>query len=432
MRIQQLLFLFVLLFGTAVAIEGVRFAQGEERHKVAAIEIHGGVNPASAEFIQQSIKQGEEDGVSCLVIRLDTPGGLLSSTRTIVQAIFEAKIPVVVYVSPGGAHAGSAGVMVTLAGHVAAMAPGTNIGAAHPVTGQGKDIEGDMAEKVTSDAAAFARSIAETRGRNTEWAVDAVRSSVSITPEEALKKGVIDIVAPTLERLFEMIDGRSVKLKETSVVLRTKGAELISYEMNWRQKLINTLSDPNIAYILLMIGAVGIYMELSHPGVLFPGIIGGISLILAFVSMQTLPINYGGLALLILGLALLLAEIFVPSFGLLGISGLISLGLGSVFLIEQPEMQVSLHLIVPTLVTVGLICLGIGYFVVKARTRKVFSGTESFIGKEGEVKEVLGNGRFRLFLHGEYWTAVSKDDLKTGDRVRVTALEGMLLHVVRK
>ncbi|HLD74210.1 MAG TPA: nodulation protein NfeD, partial [Bdellovibrionota bacterium] len=261
---------------------------------VAVIKIDGGINPASNDFIKMSIQEAQSKKAECLVIQLDTPGGLLSSTREIVQAILEAPLPVVVYVSPQGAHAGSAGVMITLAAHVAAMAPGTNIGAAHPVTGTGQDVEGEMKQKVTNDAAAFAESIAKARGRNTKWAIEAVRKSVSITAQDALEKNVIDVMAPNLQKLLEVIHGRSVKVQEKTVKLNTKDAETLTLEMNLKQKVVDTLADPNIAYLLMAVGGIGIYIELTHPGLVAPGVIGGICLILGFVSVQALPINYGG------------------------------------------------------------------------------------------------------------------------------------------
>ena len=267
---------------------------------VAVIKIDGGINPASNDFIKMSIQEAQSKKAECLVIQLDTPGGLLSSTREIVQAILEAPLPVVVYVSPQGAHAGSAGVMITLAAHVAAMAPGTNIGAAHPVTGTGQDVEGEMKQKVTNDAAAFAESIAKARGRNTKWAIEAVRKSVSITAQDALEKNVIDVMAPNLQKLLEVIHGRSVKVQEKTVKLNTKDAETLTLEMNLKQKVVDTLADPNIAYLLMAVGGIGIYIELTHPGLVAPGVIGGICLILGFVSVQALPINYGGLLLLLL------------------------------------------------------------------------------------------------------------------------------------
>ena len=400
------------------------------------IKIAGGINPASQSLIERAIKYADQTKANAVLIELNTPGGLLTSTRSIVQNFFDSNVPVIVYVSPSGSHAGSAGVFLTLAAHVAAMAPGTNIGAAHPVSGQGGDIEGHMAEKVTNDTAAWVESIAKTRGRNQKWAIAAVRKSVSIDNETALKQNVIDLVSPSVHSLLKTIHGRKVKLKDDQVVtLDTKDAQLISMEFKTKEKIIDILSNPNIAYILMMVGMVGIYIELSHPGAIFPGVIGAISLILSFICLQALPINYGGLALLLLGLALLIAEIFIPSFGILGIGGIVAMLLGSIFLIDPTgtDLVVSLKVILPTVLTLGGIMFFIAVFVVKALRSKSSVGSESFLGKEGNVISEIQPGKTgKVFVYGDYWNATSQEALQKNDKIVVEKVDGMVLNVKKR
>jgi len=288
----------------------VIFSNESLASQVIHLKVTGMIDPAVESYIGRGLKMAKDERVEAVLIELNTPGGLLTATRGIVESIFGSSVPVIVYVSPSGAQAGSAGVMITLASHIAAMAPGTNIGAAHPVSGQGQDIEGHLAEKITNDTAAWVESIAKTRKRNEKWAISAVRKSVSIDNERALKLGVIEYVASSVGELLEKIHGKKIQMKEKEELLETKGIALIPLELTTREKVIHTLSNPNIAYILMMIGMVGLYIELSHPGVILPGVIGAISLILGFICLQALPINYGGLALLLLGLLLLIAEIF--------------------------------------------------------------------------------------------------------------------------
>ena len=420
-----LLVLFILTF--------LHFAYAAS---VAVIKINGGINPASSDHIKMSIKKAHEKGAECLVIQLDTPGGLLSSTRDIVQAILEAPLPVVVYVSPQGAHAGSAGVMITLAGHIAAMAPGTNIGAAHPVTGTGQDVEGEMKQKVTNDAAAFAESIAKARGRNTKWAIEAVRKSASITAQDALEKNVIDVMAPNLQKLLEIIHGRSVKVQDKTVKLNTKDAQTLVLEMSLKQKIIDALADPNIAYLLMAVGGIGIYIELTHPGLIAPGVVGGICLILGFVSVQALPINYGGVALLLLGLLLLIAELFIPSFGVLGIGGIVSMILGAIFFIDPAhpgDIALSLKLIIPTIIGMGILMLFLVFFVVRSRRRSDAIGGKSLVGQKGYVVEdIIPPHKGRVFVDGTYWTAESMEVIKKDEDIVVESFESLKLIKVKK
>ncbi|MBI3019148.1 MAG: nodulation protein NfeD [Deltaproteobacteria bacterium] len=403
--------------------------------EVIHLKISGGINPAAQSYISRGIYKAQETKAEALLIELDTPGGLLTATRSIVQNIFDSPVPVIVYVSPSGAQAGSAGVMVTLASHVAAMAPGTNIGAAHPVGGQGQDIEGNLAEKITNDTAAWVESIAKTRNRNTKWAIQAVRKSVSIDNENALKLKVIEYVVPSVPELLKKIHGTEVKLKETAHTFNTKDAVLVPLEFTFKEKLIDTLSNPNVAYILMMVGMVGIYIELSHPGVIFPGVIGAISLILSFICLQALPINYGGLALLFLGLALLIAEIFIPSFGILGIGGIISLLLGSIFLIDPTgtDITISLGVILPMVLSVGGIMFFIAVYVVKALRRKTAVGAEALVGQEGVVIQEIEVGKEgKVLVEGDYWNAVGHELLKKDEKIKVEKVTGMVLTVKKK
>jgi membrane-bound serine protease (ClpP class) len=403
--------------------------------KVVVISVNGTINPSSAEYIISGIQYSQKENAECLIIRLNTPGGLLSSTRTIVTALLEADVPVVVFVHPEGAQAASAGVFITLAAHVAVMAPATNIGAAHPVTIQGRQ-DSIMNEKATNDAAAFIRTISEKRSRNIQWAEDAVRKSLSITATEALKEGVIDTIAVSLKDLLQKIDGKIISLPAGEKVLNTKNAEIITIEMSFKQKVLDMLSDPNLAYILLMIGLFGILFELYNPGAIFPGVAGAISLILAFYSLQALPVNYAGLALIILSIIFFIAEIKVISHGLLTIGGVISLIFGSIMLIKTDSaleiLRISWQVILVTVVlTVAFFAFAIS-MGIKAQSRKPTTGSEGIIGEVGEtITDLHPGGRIRI--HGELWSAESFDGsfIDKGTRVEVTRISNLKL-IVRK
>ncbi len=400
--------------------------------RVDLIVIDGGINPAVDDFIRESIARARSKGARALIIQLDTPGGLLTSTRSIVKEILGAPVPVIVYVAPSGAGAGSAGVFITLAAHIAAMAPGTNIGAAHPVAGGGQEVKGVMGEKIENFTASFSEAIAEKRGRNTEWAIQAVRRSVSITEKEALKKNVIDIVAKDVDDLLKQAEGKKVDLDGRDQALSLAGARVERFEMGLKQKILNTLSDPNIAYLLLMAGILGLYMEFSHPGVIFPGVAGGICLLLALTSFQILPINYAGLLLMLLGIALLIGEAFLPSFGVLGIGGAISLGLGSLLLFdtESSDLVVDRSIIFTAVGTLSAFIVLVGYLVFKSQKRKPTLGLEGLLGEVGEVKVALSPAG-KIFVHGEYWNAEGDGEVGVGEKVRVVGFEGMTLKVKR-
>jgi membrane-bound serine protease (ClpP class) len=400
--------------------------------RVHFISIDGTINPAVDDFIREGIARARLEGAKALIIQLDTPGGLLESTRSIVKEMLGSPVPVIVYVAPSGSGAASAGTFITMAAHIAAMAPGTNIGAAHPVAGSGEEVKGVMGEKIENFTASFGETIAQKRGRNTDWAIQAVRKSVSITEKEALKKNVIDIVAANLDDLLQQADGRKVDLDGKEVVLTVKNARIERFEMSLKQKILDKLSHPNIAYLLMMAGILGLYMEFSHPGVIFPGVAGAICLLLAFISLQILPINYGGLILILLGISLLIAEAFVPSFGVLGVGGGISLALGSLLLFdtESSDLTLDRSIVFAAVGTLSAYMLIVGYLVLRTQKKKAMVGLEGMVGEIGEVKVAL-NPNGKIFVHGEYWSAEAEDQVAVGEKVRVVGFDGMCLKVDR-
>ena len=401
---------------------------------VNLIAIDGSINPASDDFIRESIATSAGDGAQALVIQLDTPGGLLTSTKQIVKEILGAPLPVVVYVAPAGASASSAGVFVTMAAHVAAMAPGTTIGAAHPVGAGGGDVGGDMRKKIENFTVSFGQSIAERRGRNVAWAEKAVRESVSVTEKEALEKKVIDLVAPDLTTLLTRLDGREVQIGDEKRKLALgEHPEVRRLEMRLKHRVLDRIADPNVAYLLFMAGLLGLYFELAHPGVIFPGVAGAICLLLALAAFQVLPISSTGVLLLLLGVAMLIAEIFVTSFGVLGVGGIAAFVLGSLLLFDGSDPTAVVHrpIIAAAAVTVSTFMLGIGYLVVRTQARRATTGSEGLIGEVGTVREWL-EGTGKIFVHGEYWNAVSDAPLEVGARVEVTSIEpGMRVRVRR-
>jgi membrane-bound serine protease (ClpP class) len=420
---------FLLVTGIVSAKSADETSAGK---KVFVISVDATINPSTSEYISLGIKQAAGENAECLIIKLNTPGGLLKSTRVIVTDILDSEIPVAVFVHPGGSQAASAGVFITLAGHIAAMAPGTNIGAAHPVTMQGEQ-DSIMNEKATNDAAAFIRTISEKRERNVQWAEDAVRKSLSITESEALKANVIDLIAVSVEDLLEKIDGKEITLTSGKKVLQTKDAAITEIGMSFRQKILNLVSDPNIAYIFLMLGIYGILFELYSPGAIFPGVIGGISLIIAFYSLHTLPVNYAGLALIIFAIILFLAEIKIISHGLLTIGGIISLVLGSIMLIDMEStlevFRISWHVILLfVILTAAFFIFAIG-FAIKAQTRKPVTGIEGMVGEIGEaITDLSPEGQ--IMIHGEIWNAECQDGpVIKGTKVEVIQVSNLKLMV---
>jgi membrane-bound serine protease (ClpP class) len=403
---------------------------------VDVITLDATINPATADFIHQSILAAQDDGAECLVIRFNTPGGLLKSTREIVSDLLTARVPVVVYVAPAGAQAASAGAFVTLAAHIAAMAPGTNIGAAHPVGLQGGEKDSIMNEKATNDAAAFIRTISEKRHRNVQWAEDAVRKSISITETEALRDSVVDIIAPSVTALLDSIDGKSVEVAGTRVTLHTRGARIVEKEMGWKFKILDVLSDPNIAYIFFMLGLYGLLFELYNPGAILPGVVGVIALILAFYSLHTLPVNYAGLALIIFGIVLFILELKIVSHGLLGAGGVVALLLGSIMLIN-PESSLEFISISWSVILTSVLVTALFFFFaigmgIKAQRAKPVTGVEGIIGEIGEaLTDLAPEGQVRV--HGEIWNATSIGGTITrGTRVSVKQIHGMRLTVDRE
>lgn len=447
------------------------------------------INPVAAEYIAQAVALAEEENAECLIIKLDTPGGLLASTRTIIKEMLNADIPIVVYVAPSGARAGSAGVFITLASHVAVMAPSTNIGAATPVDlgGEGEswrkalkdfeeklqelerrqkktesqqeeEAEGEPSEaepkapeeaepteeeadtdesakstlqdKILKDTIAWTRGIARVRGRNEEWAVEAVTKAVSITETEALEKNVIDLVCSDLGEVLEKIDGREIVLPKRTVILDTKQARIEYLDMSTRQKILNALSNPNIAYILMMLGFFGLLFEVTHPGIGFPGIAGAICLILAFYSFQTLPVDYAGVLLIILALVLFVAEAKIASYGLLTIGGLVCMTLGSIMLIDTPYdfLRVSNLVIIPVVLTTAAIAIFLVTLVIRAHARKSVTGQEGLVGLIGTAEtDISPEGK--VYVHGEIWNARSAGPINRGAAVRVVKVDGMTVIV---
>jgi membrane-bound serine protease (ClpP class) len=419
----------ILLFLTLIA--SASFGKTEEgaRESVYVGTYEGVINPVAAEYINHVLALAQEAGAAAVVIRLDTPGGLDTSMRLIIKDITASPIPVIVYVSPSGGRAASAGVFILYSAHIAAMAPGTNVGAAHPVA-MGGEMDAVMKAKVENDAAAYIKSIAEKRGRNVQWAEDAVRKSVSVTEREALSLKVIDLIADDVPSLLAAVDGREVVTGAGKVVLHTKGAPLKEAPMGWRLDALKALSDPNIAFILMTLGTIGLIAELYNPGAILPGIVGAISLILAFYSLQTLPINYAGVLLIILGIVLFILEIKVVSYGLLSLGGIAAMTLGALLLVktDAPFLKVSLSVIIPTVVTFGGLLLAITWLAVKSQMRRPVTGAESMVGTIAVAKTDLAP-RGKVFLQGEIWDAVSEEPVREGEEAEVKAVAGLTLTV---
>jgi membrane-bound serine protease (ClpP class) len=416
------IFLALLLF--LFCCPGNGFTAANE---VYVIRMSGPISPAAAGFLKKGITKASEENVSCIIVELDTPGGLAESMREMVMAIYASEVPVVIYVAPSGARAASAGVMITMAADIAAMAPGTNIGAAHPVGAGGKEISGTMSEKVVNDMVAHARSIAEKKGRNADWVETAVRKSVSITETEALKANVIDVVAKDIDDLIRQINGRKIQDKGVLTLDNVKKTVLTE---DLRTKILKTISNPNIAYILMMIGLAGLYFELSHPGAVLPGVVGGIAIILAFFAFQTLPVNYAGFLLIVLALIFFIMEMKIASYGLLSVAGITSLLLGSIMLFENSGtgMRLSWEVLIPTLVLISGFFVLVSGLVFKSHLSKPRTGIQGLIGEIGVVRESLVP-EGKVFVHGELWKAVSKNPIQTGARVRVVNIVNLVLEV---
>lgn len=396
------------------------------------MKVEGAINPVTAEFIHDGIQKAARENAECLVIHINTPGGLLKSTRVIVSDILSSPVPVIVYVSPAGSQSGSAGVFITLAAHIAAMSPGTNIGAAHPVILQGQ-MDSIMSGKVTNDAAAFIRSIAAKRNRNIEWAENAVRKSFAYSETEALEDSAIDLIAANERDLLNQVDGKTIALNSGTKTLHTKAAAVEEYKMNFFQKFLHLISDPSIAYILLLMGMFGLLFELMSPGAIFPGVVGVISLILAYYAMHTLPVNIAGLALIVFALILFILEIKIVSHGILAVGGIVSLLLGSMMLIKPGSAlelaRISRPVIIAATVVASLLFLFIIRMGIKAQRRKVVTGMEGLIGDTGEVVEMLAPAG-TILVQGETWNAESlAGNIRPGEKVRIKELKNLKLYV---
>jgi membrane-bound serine protease (ClpP class) len=405
----------------------------DQKGAVHVVTVDGDINPVMARYVEGAISTAEKSDAAAVVLRLDTPGGLDTSMRDIVQRIESSRVPVITYVWPAGARAASAGTFITLAGNVAAMAPNTAIGAAHPVGAGGEDIPGTLGDKITNDAAAYITGIAKLRGRNADWAEQAVRQSISADEEDAVRLNVVDLVAPDLPSLLTAVDGRSVELPTGPATLRVAGAPVVENNMTLVQQFLLILSDPNIAFILLSVGLAAIAIEFLHPGFILPGVAGSIALLLAFFSLGTLPVNWAGVLLILLAFALFVAELFVAGFGVLGIGGIVSLILGGLLLTStsNPEFQVSRWLIYGWAVVIGVFFLMIVSTIIRMRRMPSVTGSQALIGRVAVTRSPLEPDG-QVFLQGERWLATADDGpVSEGERVIITGVRGLHLSVRR-
>ena len=425
--VRRLLLLLVALTVLAVACGGPGGPEGA----VHVLKAHGDVNPVMARYIDRGIDQAEDANAVAVVIELDTPGGLMTSMEDIVKRIEKDRIPVIVHVSPRGAKAASAGTFITMAANIAAMAPSTRIGAASPVGAGGEDIEGTMGKKVTEDAVAYAKSIANYRGRNAEWAEQAVREAVSATETEAVDLNVVDLVADDLPSLLEAVDGREVQLVDRSVTLATKDAPIVHNNMNFAERFLDIISDPNIAFLLLSLGSIAIFFAIINPDQIFPGVFGAIALIMAFFSLSVLPFNWAGVILIFLAFALFAAEIFVTSGGILGIGGVVALVLGGLLLTwgNPPEFQVNRWLVISMAAAAGAFFLFVVTSIIRIRRQPAVTGINTLIGRRAVARSPLDPDGM-VFVDGEYWSATVEDGkVEEGEELVITAIEGLKLMV---
>lgn len=418
-------YLLLILLAPALLVA----APGE----ILKINIDGDINPVSAKYIMDNVERAEENNYEALLIQMDTPGGLLQATQDIVKTILEADIPVIMYIAPSSAGAVSAGVFITMACHVAAMDEGTNIGAAAPVSiGGQQDTSQVMGEKVENYTSAWARGIAEKRGRNADWAEDAVRKSVSINENEAVALNVVDLVAPTQDSLLAAIDGREIELADgETTTLNTKDAVVVEREMSWHHRILYRISNPTLSYILLILGIYGIFFELSNPGAIIPGVVGGIFLILAFMALQTLPVRSAGVLLILFAIVLFILEVKVTSYGILTIGGIVAMFLGSIMLFEEApgfpfrvDWKIALTV---ALATAAFFVFALG-MALRVRLTRPTTGNEGLLGQTGVAfTNILNSGEVKIW--GEFWNAHSDEKIKKGERVRVVDVHGLEIKV---
>jgi membrane-bound serine protease (ClpP class) len=418
-----------VVFAGSLGLSAVRASAAAP---VDVITLEGVISPVTLRLVETALARARSDGAQALMFQLDTPGGLERSMRAIAQRLLNAEVPVIVYVAPTGARAASAGVFITMAAHVAAMAPATNIGAAHPVAlGGGADKE--SLKKIENDAAAFIRTIALERGRNADWAEQAVRQSVSITEREAVRLKVVDLIAESVPDLLAKIDGQTVKTARGPVTFATRQAAVRPIEIGFRDRFLNVITDPNVAYVLMMLGMLGLFFELSNPGVILPGVIGGISLILAFFAFQSLPINYAGLLLILFGIVLLVAEIKIVSHGVLALGGIVAMALGSLMLFDATELgfRLSWWVIVPTVGAIAGLFLFVVTVGLRALGRRPMLGASGMVGQTAIARGPLDR-EGQVSVHGEIWRAVTEGEpIADGAPVRVIGIDGLTLKVVK-
>lgn len=420
-----------LVLALAVALLALASEAGAQA-PVSLIQLEGVISPVTLRLVSTALDRAAADRSQALVIQLDTPGGLERSMRAIVQRMLNADMPVIVYVGPTGARAASAGVFITMAANIAAMAPATNIGAAHPVA-MGGQVDKESMRKIENDAAAFIRTVARERGRNADWAEKAVRQSVSVTEREAVALKVVDLVAESIPDLLAKIDGRTVKTAKGSVTLATRTAVVKPIDIGFRDRFLNVITDPNVAYVLMMLGMLGLFFELSNPGVILPGVIGGISLILAFFAFQSLPINYAGLLLILFGIVLLVAEIKIVSHGVLAIGGMVAMALGSMMLFDAPELgfRISWWVIGTTVAATAGLFLFVITAGVRALARRPLLGASGLVGQTGVARGRLAP-EGQVTVQGEIWRAVAKGEpVDDGASVEVVGVKGLMLTVVK-
>jgi membrane-bound serine protease (ClpP class) len=400
-------------------------------HDIHVAELSGVISPASSSYLLRAIQTSEEHDASCLIIKLDTPGGLDESMREITKRMLNAEIPIVIYVAPKGARAASAGVFIMYASHIAAMAPGTNVGAAHPVGMGGEKMDSVMVEKVTNDAVAYLKALAKERGRNERWAEEAVRGSASVDAETALKLGVCEIIADDVHDLITKLHGRTVRVDTREITLVTESQPVKDITMTLREQLLLILTNPNIAYILLLLGIYGLFFELQNPGMIFPGVVGGICLILGFYSLHLLPVNYAGVALIILSAILFILEIYVTSQGLLTIGGIISMVMGSLILFESdvPFFRISWEVIMIVVIIIASFFIFLLALGIHAQFKRQTTGKEGIVGEIGSAKTDITKDGGSVFVHGEYWNAVSEKKIRRGSKVKIVGVKEMVLNV---